>query len=429
MPNPPTHKKYFPEKNGELHVESVPLALLAEKYGTPLYVYSHSALTAAASEILDAFSTLDGIVCYSFKANSNGALAGIVKNLGFGVDIVSGGEYRRAVSAGFPTDKLVFAGVGKTEPEIETALDGGLLFFSVESATELSMIERVAKKLGVKAPVAVRINPEIDPKSHPYLSTGLKESKFGVSADEAVELYRRAGESKHLSVRGISCHIGSNILSVEPFAEAFAGLLDMADKLEKTGITVEYLDFGGGLGVSYTGEKVPPAKELAGTMKRLLDGRNYKIIFEPGRSVIAQAGILLTRVILTKGRHKRFVVVDAAMNDFIRPSLYGAKHTVEPVRVKPGKRAEVELVGPICESGDFLARDLTMVEPDPGDLLALFGAGAYGFIMASNYNSRPRPAEVLVKGEEHGEIRQREDIDNLVRGETVPSFIDPTHQQ
>jgi len=419
---PPAGDLYY-YQGGEMFVEKVKASRLAEIYGTPLYVYSYAVLTRTAREITEAFRALNGLVCYSFKANSNRTLAMIVSRLGYGVDVVSGGEYHRALAAGFEPGLIIFAGVGKTEQEIGDALENGLLFFNVESAAELRSIEKIAGTKGVKAPVSLRINPDIDPETHPYISTGLKTSKFGIPVKEAVELYTRAAESRWLVVKGASCHIGSNILSVEPFAAAFKILLATADSLASKGIEMEYLDFGGGLGVNYTGEKAPSPRELAGAIAGLLAGKSYRVIFEPGRAVVAQAGILLSRVILTKGREKRFVIIDAGMNDFLRPSLYGAEHAVKPVKTRAGAKIIADIAGPICESGDVVARELEIVEPKPGELLAIFGTGAYGFIMASNYNSRPRPAEVLVRGDKHYLINRRETLDDLVKNEVVPPFL------
>jgi diaminopimelate decarboxylase len=359
------------------------------------------------------------------KANGNLALLRLFGRLGGGADIVSGGELYRARAAGIDPQKIVFAGVGKTSEEIREALDAGILMFNVESSQELLAIDEVAKEAGVKAPVALRVNPDIDPKTHPYISTGLKKSKFGVQIGKAVDQYRLAARLAHVEIVGIHSHIGSQLTKVKPFVDALKRVARLIEELrERHGIGIRYFDFGGGLGISYRNERPPHPKEFARAILPIIRSLGCTLILEPGRVLVGNAGVLVTRVIYTKeGETKRFVVVDAGMNDLIRPSLYGAYHEIVPVLKTRRPQKVVDVVGPICESGDFLAQDRALPAAQPGELMAVLSAGAYGFSMSSNYNARSRPAEVLVRGENYDIIRDRETYDDLIRGERIPPYL------
>jgi diaminopimelate decarboxylase len=372
----------------------------------------------------EAFSTFPHLVCFAVKANSNIAILRILAREGSGMDVVSGGELFRAVRAGADPKKIVFAGVGKTAEEMEYALGLGILMFNVESDQELETLQEVACKLGTKAPVALRVNPDVDPKTHPYISTGLRKSKFGIAIKDAVREYETASGLSCIQVIGVHCHIGSQITQVTPFVDALSKVLDLVDELNGLGMEISYVDMGGGLGIQYKDETPPPPKELAEAIESLLSDKGITLILEPGRVIAGNAGILLTKVLyIKKGEEKNFVVVDAAMNDLARPSLYGSYHAIWPVEEKPSRGMVADVVGPICESGDFLAQDRELPVLDRGDLLAVMSAGAYGFAMSSNYNSRPRVAEVMVKGDEYWVVRERETYEDLVRGERIPSFL------
>jgi diaminopimelate decarboxylase len=419
------------QKNG-LHVESVALADIAARFGTPCYVYSRAALTAAYAAYRDALQAhgLAGrsLVCYAVKANSNQAILNLFARLGAGFDIVSGGELARVLAAGGSADKIVFSGVGKSREEMRLALEAGIHCFNVESASELTQLSDVAGSLGRRAPVSLRVNPDVDAKTHPYISTGLKTAKFGVAFDEAFELYRRAAGLPHIAVKGIDCHIGSQLLDPAPAAEAADKVLALVDRLHAAGIALEHIDLGGGMGIQYrAGEPAPAAADYLGPMLTKLAGRREKLVFEPGRSLVGNAGLLLTRVLVLKpGEEKHFAVVDAAMNDLMRPALYDAWHDIVPVaKVGAGDTAtgtpmRYEIVGPVCESGDFIGHDRELALNE-GDLLAILSAGAYGMAMASNYNSRPRAAEVMVDGDSMHLIRRRENVAELFALETVLS--------
>lgn len=411
---------YFSYKGNDLYAEGVSLEELAREYGTPLYVYSKRTLLRHIRAYKKAFGP-GGIISYALKANSNGAILRLLAGEGCGADIVSGGELFRALRAGIPASKTVYAGVGKTAEEIAYALREKILMFNVESGEELEEINRVAGLSGRKAPVALRVNPDVDPLTHPYISTGMKKYKFGMPVEEALEFYLRAREMDNIEIIGVHEHIGSQLTQVSPFKDALKKVLALIGKLRDSGIKLKYLDLGGGLGISYRrGENPPEPSALAKSLLPLLKGSGLSVIVEPGRSIIGNAGVLLTRCLYRKKTElKKFVIVDAGMNDLIRPSLYGSYHEIMPVRKSTFARAgaKVDIVGPICESGDFLAQDRRMPGIRPGELLCVLGAGAYGFSMSSNYNSRPHPAEVMVNGREHQLIRKRGVYRDLIRGE------------
>ncbi len=415
---------YFQYKNNELYAEDVPVSVLAETYGTPLYIYSWKTIERHYRAYSDAFGEYPHLICYAVKANSNIAILRGLAKLGSGADIVSGGELYRALRAGISARKIVFAGVGKTEEEIEFALRRGILMFNVESPEELEKINQIAQRLGKKAPVALRINPDIDPETHPYISTGLKKNKFGIPIEKALQYYELASALSHIKVVGIHKHIGSQLTSVRPFVDALLRVLELVKELQKRGLNIENLDIGGGLGIQYHNERPPHPRDLAKKILKALKGQPFRVVVEPGRSIVGNAGILVTKVLYRKeGPQKEFFVVDAAMNDLMRPSLYNAFHKVVPVKRLRRKKALADVVGPICESGDFLAKDRQLPIMHQGELLAVMSAGAYGFSMSSNYNSRPRAAEVLVNGKQHYLIRKRETYQDLVRGEQIPEFL------
>jgi diaminopimelate decarboxylase len=404
-----------------LRVEGVALAEIAARFGTPCYVYSRAALTAAYAAYRDALQAHGmagrSLICYAVKANSNLAILNLFAGLGAGFDIVSGGELARVLAAGGDANRIVFSGVGKSHAEMRAALEAGIHCFNVESASELEHLSAVAGSVGRRAAVSLRVNPDVDPKTHPYISTGLKSAKFGVAFDEAFDLYRRAATLPHIAVRGIDCHIGSQLLDPAPAAEAADKVLALVDRLAAAGIVLEHIDLGGGMGIQYRAdEPAPAAADYLAPMLSRLAGRREKLMFEPGRSLVGNAGLLLTRVeILKPGEEKHFAVVDAAMNDLMRPALYDAWHDIVKVgagSTAKGEAMSYEIVGPVCESGDFLGHD-RLLALDEGDLLAILSAGAYGMAMASNYNSRPRAAEVMVDGETVHLIRRREDVAQL----------------
>lgn len=412
---------------GGLHVERIALADIAARFGTPCYVYSRAALSAAYAAYRDALQAHNlagrALVCYAVKANSNLAILNLFARLGAGFDIVSGGELARVLAAGGTTEKIVFSGVGKSRAEMRAALEAGIHCFNVESASELEQLSEVAGSVGRRAPVSLRVNPDVDAKTHPYISTGLKSAKFGVAFGEAFELYRRAASLPHIAVRGIDCHIGSQLLDPAPAAEAADKVLALVDRLAATGIVLEHIDLGGGLGIQYRADEPAPAPaDYLAPMLEKLATRREKLIFEPGRSLVGNAGLLLTRVeVLKHGEEKHFAVVDAAMNDLMRPALYDAWHDIVKVGADDTARNDprsYEIVGPVCESGDFLGHDRRLALRE-GDLLAILSAGAYGMAMASNYNSRPRAAEVMVDGDTMHLIRRRESVAELFALESV----------
>ncbi len=410
---------FFSYQDDTLCVERVPLVEIAERFGTPSYVYSRSALELAYHEFNQACSGRDVLICYSVKANSNLAVLNLLARLGSGFDIVSGGELARVLAAGGRAARTVFSGVGKSEAEMRRALRAGVLCFNVESEGELARLAAIARSVGKIAPVSLRINPDVDPKTHPYVATGLRESKFGIPYDAALPLYRKAVKLPDLRVIGIDVHIGSQITEVEPFVAALEKVLEFVDVLDATGVHLEHLDLGGGLGIRYRDEAPPAVKDFLERLFQRLGKREMRILFEPGRSLVGNTGILLTRVeYLKHGGTKSFVVTDAAMNDLLRPALYDAWHEVLPVLRRSGSAQRYDIVGPVCESADFLARARTLTVA-AGELLAIMSAGAYGMTMSSNYNSRPRPAEVMVDGKTAHLVRDRENAESLFASERL----------
>lgn len=412
---------HFERRDGHLWADGVSLAQIAGEFGTPTYVYSRATIERHYRVMDEALHGLDHLICYAVKACSNLAILQVLASLGSGFDIVSAGELERVIKAGGDPRKVVFSGVAKRNDEIARALRHGILCFNVESAGELGRIERVAAELGVRAPISLRVNPDVDPRTHKYIATGLKSSKFGVAFADAESLYQRAAQSPHLRIVGVDCHIGSQILEVAPFVQAIDKMLGLCDRLKAAGIDLEHLDVGGGLGIAYRDEQPAAPIELGQQIVAMARAHGLHILTEPGRVIVGNAGVLLTRVVGTKRNgDKEFVLVDAGMNDLIRPSLYQAWHTLELVSDPGGRPVRtVDVVGPVCESGDFLAQDRELVEVDEDDLLAVYGAGAYGYAMASNYNSRPRAAEVLVDGDVATLIRARETLEDLWRGEQL----------
>lgn len=417
---------FFEYKEGELACEGVPLERIAREAGTPCYVYSRATLERHFREFDQPFAGVDHLVCYSVKACSNIAILRLFANMGGGFDVVSGGELFRVIRAGGDPGKVVYSGVGKTDDEIDYALKSGILMFNIESEPELYAIERVAGAANLRARISFRINPEVDPKTHPYIATGLKESKFGINIERARRLYLKARSMEHVDIMGVDCHIGSQLTQTSPFVEAVERLVDFMGDLRGEGIEIRYLDVGGGLGITYLDETPPLPREYAAEILRVARDLGVSLILEPGRVIVGNAAVLLTRVLYVKDTdEKRFVIVDAAMNDCIRPALYHSHHEIKPVRDRgddPPERT-VDVVGPICESSDFLARNRPMPEVKEGDLLAVMSAGAYCAAMASNYNSRPRAAEVLVDKDTPLLIREREKNDDLVRGESIPPSL------
>ena len=410
-------------KHGELHVEDVALTAIAARIGTPCYVYSRSALTEAYRAYAEAFASRDHLVCYAVKANSNLAVLDVFARLGSGFDIVSGGELQRVIAAGGDPGKVVFSGVGKTEDEIRMALRAGIMCFNVESASELERLSRIAGELGVSAPVSLRVNPDVDAGTHPYIATGLKENKFGVAYAEAATLYARAAALPNLKVEGVDCHIGSQLTDLAPIGEALRKVADLVRRLEQAGIEIRHVDVGGGVGIRYQAETPPAIAEYADVVLQAFRDDRHKLVFEPGRVLAGNAGVLLTRIEhLKRGEDRSFAIVDAAMNDLMRPALYDAWHDVITVRDDSDAAAEVyDIVGPVCESGDFLAR-ARRLHVRESDLLAIMSAGAYGMSMASNYNSRPRAAEVMVDGDVFHVVRERENLSDLIaRERRLPS--------
>ncbi len=409
----------FNYRDGELFAEGVALSALAQRFGTPTYVYSRAHIEGQYRAYADALAGMPHLVCFAVKANSNISVLNVLARLGAGFDIVSSGELERVLAAGGEPSRIVFSGVGKSRDDMRRALEVGVHCFNVESSVELERLQKVAAELGVKAPVSLRVNPDVDAGTHPYISTGLKENKFGIDIEQAEAVYARAAELPNLDVIGVDCHIGSQLTTLEPFLDALDRLLLLVDKLAERGITIKHLDLGGGLGVQYRDEQPPLAGDYIAAVRKRLAGRDLSLVFEPGRFIVANAGVLLTQVeYLKHTEHKDFAIVDAAMNDLIRPALYQAWMDVSPVQPREGEARNYDLVGPICETGDFLAKDRQLVLEE-GDLLAVRSAGAYGFVMSSNYNTRGRAAEVLVDGEQAYEVRRRETVQELYAGESL----------
>jgi len=415
---------HFHYRDGMLYAEDLPIEEIAQKIGTPFYLYSYKTLMRHYRVFDEALSEMNHLICYSVKANSNLAILRIFAKQGAGADVVSGGEIFRAKKAGVDSQKIVFSGVGKTEEEILYGLQEGILMFNVESRNEFEVIKSLAKKFGKRAPISFRVNPDIDPRTHPYISTGLKTSKFGIEPEEALRLYMEAKACKEVQILGISCHIGSQITELGPFVEAFERIKELYEILTKKGCEIHYVDLGGGLGITYKDELPPHPSEYSRSLIKRAKKMDCTFIFEPGRVLVGNAGILVTKVLYRKQNGgKEFVIVDAGMNDLIRPSLYRAYHEILPVRREERPLIKANIVGPVCETTDFFAQEREIQEVKPGELLAIMGAGAYGFSMSSNYNSRVRAAEVLVKEDQMWIIRKRETYEDLIRGESIPEFL------
>jgi diaminopimelate decarboxylase len=407
-------------RSGELFCEEVALKSLAQEFGTPTYAYSQAAIRENFERLRDHLARFSSMLCYSVKANSSLRILSLLREAGAGFDVVSGGELARALKVGADPSRIVFSGVGKTQAEIDAALQARIFAFNVESAGELELIASRARALGCCAPVSIRVNPGVEAETHPYISTGEAIHKFGVPTEEALSLYRLAGGAPEVEVRGIACHIGSQITDVEPFIKAFEEIKTIADRLGAEGLALRVLDIGGGFGIRYADEEPLDFPLLAVEMEKRLRGTPYQLIVEPGRSIVGNAGLLLTRVLYVKRNdRKNFIVVDSGMNDLLRPTLYGSFHEIVPLRQRTDGRLCADIVGPICETGDFLAQDREMPQVLPGDFLAVLTAGAYGYALASNYNTRPRPAEVLIHGKSASLIRARETIDDLMQGEKL----------
>ena len=414
---------HFEYKNNELYCEGVPVRLIVEKAGTPVYIYSYNTMFRHYNAFAQAFSSIPHIICYSVKANSNISVIGSFLRMGSGLDIVSKGELYRATIAGADPQKIVFSGVGKKEDEIKFALEKNILMFNVESEAELYKINAVAGCLNKKAPVALRVNPDIDPQTHPYISTGMKENKFGINIDKAEELYSVAQKMNYIDIVGIDFHIGSQLTKMEPFTDALDKLKTLVEKLRHNSIGIKYIDIGGGLGITYDKETPPKPEEYAGHIKKSIKDLNCTLIVEPGRALVGNAGILVASVIyLKQNEYKNFIIVDASMTDLIRPALYSSYQNVIPVVKTDNETITADIVGPVCESSDFMAKNRSIVKPEPNDLIAVMSCGAYGFSMASNYNSRPRAAEIMVKENEFTIIRNRETLEELIQNEKLVEF-------
>ena len=410
---------YFEIKNNELHAENISINELAKEYGTPLYIYSAATLRRHFEAFDSAFTGLEHMTCYSVKANSNLSVLKLLAEMGAGMDIVSGGELYRALKAGVPAGKIVFSGVGKKAYEIAEALKADILMFNVESVGEMHRINEVAESMNKVARISFRINPDVDPKTHPYISTGMKKNKFGLDMVTAKEAYKTAKELPNVSPIGMDCHIGSQLTTIEPFLEALDKLLAFRDELNAMGIEIEHLDLGGGLGITYDEEEPPHPKEFGEALSKALAGKGLKVVLEPGRVIAGNSGILVGEVVYTKKTPtKDFLIVDAAMNDLVRPSLYQSYHRISEVTQNNRPEIDYDVVGPICESGDFLAKDRMLPEMKQGELIAVYSAGAYGFTMSSNYNSRLRAAEIIVDGDDVIVARRRESYEDLIKLES-----------
>ena len=421
---------HFIYKDNELYCESVAIADIAKAVGTPFYLYSSATLAHHFNTFDKSFGELPHLTCFAVKSCSNLAVLRLFSTLGGGADIVSGGELYRSLKAGIDPRRIIYSGVGKTEEELRYGLVSGILMFNVESEQELEKLQQVAQEQEIVAPVSFRVNPDVDPKTHAYISTGLAKNKFGIPIEQAEKVYLRAKEMSHIKILGVSCHIGSQLTEISPFTEALHKVKQFVGRLETLGITIDYLDMGGGLGVRYQDEKPPHPQEYARALKEEMEGLKCTLILEPGRVIVSNAGILISQVLYTKRTQaKKFIIVDAAMNDMARPSLYDAHHDILPVIRKSGQATDetlevADVVGPICETSDFLARDRQLPVLVQGDLVAVMTSGAYGFTMSSNYNSRPRAAEVLVKDDQFYVIRERENYETLIRDENIPDFLE-----
>jgi diaminopimelate decarboxylase len=416
---------HFTYREDELYCEDVPVQKIAAEIGTPFYLYSHATLTRHFKAFSEAFAGMQKLICFSAKANTNLAILKLFATAGGGLDIVSGGELFRGMQAGFAPDRIVYSGVGKRIDEIDYALKSDILMFNLESLDELKLISQRAVQLNRRARIAIRVNPDVDPKTHPYISTGLKKNKFGIDTAAALEGYRLAGSLENIEVIGIDCHIGSQITEAGPFEDALKSIKTLVLQLKSDlGIQIQYIDMGGGLGITYADETPPSLKEYAKAFLKNLEGMGLTLILEPGRVLVGNAGILVTRVLYKKaGEGKNFIIVDAGMNDLMRPTLYNAFHAIEPIVRTQAPLTVADVVGPICESGDFLGVDRNLTEGNADDLLAVMSTGAYGFVMSSNYCSRPRVAEVMVKNHQYHVVKERETYPDLVKGESIPSFM------
>ncbi len=415
---------FFYYKDNELYCEEKKVSIIAEEIGTPFYLYSHRTIVDHYKKLSSALSSVEHLICFSLKSNSNLAIGKILSNEGAGADVVSGGELYKALKAGFPPNKIVFAGVGKIESEIEYALKSDILMFNVESMPEAYAINRVAKRLNKKAGIALRINPDVDPGTHKHITTGKRENKFGLDIEKAVDFYKETKELSNLDVMGVHAHIGSQITSTLPYVESINRLSSLIDNLSSAGIDIKTLNIGGGLGIIYNEENPATAQQFAEAIIPIVKPTGRKLILEPGRFIVGNAGILVTRVVYVK-KHgsKIFIIVDAGMNDLIRPALYDSFHAIRPVELNDTEEIVADIVGPICESADRFAKDRKIQKVEEGDLLAIFSAGAYGFVMSSNYNSRPRVPEVMVIDDKHYVVRERETYEDLVKGEKIPDIL------
>lgn len=407
---------HFEYQNGELYAEDIAVQELVREFGTPLYVYSAATFRRHFQAFDSAFQGIGHLTCFSVKANSNTGVLKLLGNMGAGMDIVSGGELYRALAAGIPSERIVYSGVGKSSDEIEQALEADILLFNVESMQELSAINDIAGKMNKTARISFRINPDVDPKTHPYISTGMEKNKFGLNIEQSLEAYKKAKDFSNIDPIGIDCHIGSQLTDIDPFLEALDKILNFSNELEKLGIHIQYLDLGGGLGIKYNDEEPPHPEKFGEALLQALKGKDLKLILEPGRVIAGNAGILVTKVVYTKETpSKNFAIVDAAMNDLMRPALYQSFHRIIEVHPKQRTPITMDIVGPICESSDFLARDRALPRVEQNEYLAVMSAGAYGFTMSSQYNSRPRAAEVLVDGKKAVVVRKRESYEDLIR--------------
>jgi diaminopimelate decarboxylase len=415
---------HFNYREDTLFCEDVSVKDIAKDVGTPFYLYSHATIKRHFLIFDGAFDGIERLVCYSAKANSNLAILTLLASLGAGLDIVSGGELYKGLKAGFPANRIVYSGVGKRVDEIDFALREGILMFNVESLEELVLIDMRAALLETVASIAIRVNPDVDPKTHPYISTGLKKNKFGIDTETAIKAYELASTLQHVKIMGIDCHIGSQISEAQPFADALGNILSLAKKLKSKGIEITYLDMGGGLGITYQQESPPGPNEYARVIQNKIKSTDYRLILEPGRVIVGNAGALIASVLYRKtAKDKEFVITDAGMNDLLRPSLYQAFHAIQPVVKNDRTPITADVVGPICESGDFLAVDRKLADLQKGDLLAVMSAGAYGFAMSSNYCSRPKVPEILVKGDTYSVTNKRQSYDDLIRNERIPEFL------